>query len=258
MKEPTLNQIRNKKRGRFFRHMSIEEARAILGWLADNNFQRDFVLFMTHLSLGRRICETVAIKLEDFLPDLSYLTIRLAKTDQIKKLYIPEQLRTVLYKYIQTYRKEIYASGGWLFYSFNHNCKTQHVSRGQAIQALRRAVIGAGINDLIPGVTDARGKPIHRIGTHSFRRLSTTKLLRQTGGDIRFVSKYRGDVRPDTVFTYDGFEEFEEKEREESEKFFSNLVEPSPSSVIATGQIKKLVEEELSKRLKQLLQPIPQ
>src|SRR3990167_2311057 len=124
MKRPLGKSTRSSKVNR---HCSVHEARLILRSLLEQKDAKFYTWFYLHTLLDLRVCESTSVNLADFSTDMCHLRYRCAKTDDLGEKYIPEPLRRQLIAYIRENAKEIYAGGGWLFYSFNHQSKEKHI-----------------------------------------------------------------------------------------------------------------------------------
>lgn len=233
------------------RHMEPNEARLILEYYVKTHQAMWYLFFLVQLTMGLRVSEVSPINIKDFREDLSYLSVRLAKTDVVKEFYIPMMLRRMIYSYIQEFHKAIYARDGYLFYSFNRNCEKKYVGKCMAYLKLREAVKAIGIQDVIPKEATGFSYNANRIGTHSFRRLNTTQLMDQTDS-VPFVCYYRdyGDSGYQLVKTYSDEVRFQQKEKEEVETLLQKFLQPDLQEA-KDESIRSIVRTELKQLMKQ-------
>lgn len=136
------------------------------------------LLFEYAGNMGRRSIEATTLQLQDFIKsDLSQVKVRLAKSDKIEIFYISKYLRRKFYDYLQKYRQQIVASGGYFFFTFNPVSRSRYLSNKTVWDKLRSVCEGLGINDF----TEDNGTKRYRIGMHSFRRFGASEI-KKVGG----------------------------------------------------------------------------
>ncbi len=183
--------IGKKQKKQYDRFMSISELKEILEYFKRTKQYKYYLLFLTQSSLSLRISETVAIQVKDikFKPKNTTIQIRLAKTDRIIIKKVPEKLAILWQEYIIKYKEHIINRDYYLFYSFNPRCSKGHISKKMGWLKIREAVknIWGSNYDTYQDVKNNK----YRIGTHSLRRLSITRLLK-ISKNIFFVQDWVG------------------------------------------------------------------
>ena len=233
-------------------HTSVEETNLILKHFWDNKMDREFTWLTTHTVLDLRQCESTRIQLKDLAKDLSSVMIRRAKTDHVDQVYVPEHLRKILYQYIESHYHEIRSHRDYLFYSNNPANKTGYMTATAWWNILRKAKDAVGIKDKLPTLRKD-GKARYRVGSHSFRRLATTELVKQTDSII-FTAFYRGDTDERQVMRYTDQQQFYDRIEIEAEKLMSKfIIKPKLESRTEELKVREMVKEEVARIMQRMI-----
>lgn len=127
--------------------------------------ERDYVLFMTGLYLGRRISDILPLKAKD-VRNKEYLYFRESKKNKESYLKINKRLQTIYKSYCSGM-----ADNDFLFAPLRGN-KNRHISRQQYWHVLNKAAEELGYED--------------KIGCHTLRKTLGRELYHQ-GTDITMI-----------------------------------------------------------------------
>lgn len=156
----------------------------IAGYLEHKN-ERDYVLFLSGIYLGRRISDILQYRVRD-LRDKDYIEIPEQKTGDVVRLSINPKLQKIYKHYLSD--KPDYE------YVFRCNgIENKPISRVRAWQILNDAAAAVGYRD--------------HIGCHSLRKTFAYWLYKESDGDISMVQELLGHDDPAITRRYIGIDQ---------------------------------------------------
>lgn len=160
---------------------NIADIEAMKNGLAKNG-QRDLLLFLCGIYLGRRVGDLLKLKVSD-LKGQTVLKIKEEKTGKIISLGINAELQKAVAGYVQNMSDDAY-----LFESRKGN---QPITRGQAYKILNNCATKCNISE---------------IGTHSMRKTFGYHYYQKTH-DIAMLQKLFGHSSPAITLRYIGIDD---------------------------------------------------
>lgn len=128
--------------------------------------ERDYIMYLMGIYLGRRISDTLAMKIKD-VRDKDHLKIRERKTGKMIKLDFHPELKRALQKYCEGKDDNDYLIK-------SRNGKNKAITRERAWEILKEAADAFNLD---------------QIGTHSLRKIFGYHLYINSGNDIALVQK---------------------------------------------------------------------
>lgn len=156
----------------------------IAGYLEHKN-ERDYVLFLSGIYLGRRISDILQYRVRD-LRDKDYIEIPEQKTGDVVRLSINPKLQKI-YKHYLSDKPD---------YEYVFRCSgigNKPISRVRAWQILNDAAVAVGYRD--------------HIGCHSLRKTFAYWLYKESDGDISMVQELLGHDDPAVTRRYIGIDQ---------------------------------------------------
>lgn len=156
----------------------------IAGYLEHKN-ERDYVLFLSGIYLGRRISDILQYRVRD-LRDKDYIEIPEQKTGDVVRLSINPKLQKIYKHYFS----------GKPDYEYVFRCSgigNKPISRVRAWQILNDAAAAVGYRD--------------HIGCHSLRKTFAYWLYKESDGDISMVQELLGHDDPAVTRRYIGIDQ---------------------------------------------------
>ena len=165
------------------------------------------LLFSYQAYLALRIGEVVVLNLKDFNFEIRELRVKTEKAHTLDTLKIPDFLFIQTLEYVDTHKKEIDGSQGFLFYTDAWaNSPYQHINLNYARKVFRDYTQLAGLTEIYDTSEESQAdrpkRNLFRLTTHSLRHYGITRFNRAVHGDIILTQKYARHSEISSTQTY--------------------------------------------------------
>ncbi len=176
---------------------------------------KEKLAFLVQRFTGRRISEVVRLKITDIDWELRYLRFKRSKikggTAVFDFVRIVDKLFFPLLDFVESYRKEILAHQGFVFFSSNPVQKREHLSKDYLRKVFREVTFRTGLaeprgnkSELPKGAyaKNKKGYCLYRLSTHSFRHSFISKALFDKQLPLGVVSQLVGHSDIKSTMSY--------------------------------------------------------